>query len=209
MNGYILTRVQGIFLWHDSDILSGQDVRRQWDKIRVECHVFITYDESMKSIVLQTDEMNVIPVALARLRGSLHHAEADKQYCRPRYLVEPPSAASMRKEVLVSIKEDQQANEQLSRRVELAGARLSAYEMNQWNQNRMELLSSNEQVFMEHMKKAFTRLCAFNSGMRMRVQFGHIRLNRYQGVLRKPGFLYDDFVKMMGRSQTGAEFEKS
>lgn len=188
-------------------MLSNHILRRQWDKIRVECRVFISYDSSLKSIVVQSDDMENVKDALKRLRGTLNHVEANEQSSRARYIMEPPSSSTMRTEVLAT-NIIQKPDGKRARRIEQSGRQLSYYEQCIWEQERGDIIAANEEIFKEHMKQAFTRLCELNSGMRMRVQFGYIQLMRCRTAVTKPGFPYRDLLKMMNEPQTDAEFEK-
>lgn len=115
----------------------------------------------------------------------------------------------MRKEVIgVEVESAEIAKDRLDRRVKLAGPWLTQKEKGEWEQKRKEHMASNEKVFAEHLGNAFINLCALNSSMRMRVQFGNIILKRYRTDMAKPGFAFDKFVNMMGQSRTGANFEK-
>lgn len=96
----------------------------------------------------------------------------------------------------------------LDRRVELAGPLLSGIALREWKQKRKDLMASNQKVFADHLREAFVNLCALNSSMRMRVQFGNIILRRYRADMAKEGFAFEKFVSMMGQSRTGALFEK-
>lgn len=146
-------------------------------------------------------------MALSRIRITLFHAEANERTCRARYIVEPPAASAMRKEV-IGVESDEISKDKLDRRVELAGACLGFKEMNEWKEKRKEFISSNEKVFADHLHNAFINLSALNSSMRMRVQFGTIVLKRYRAEMTKNGFTFEKFVNMMSQSRTGANFEK-
>lgn len=188
-------------------MLSNHVLRRQWDKIRVECHVFISYNRSLNSIVVQSDDMENVKGAMKRLRGTLNHIEANEQSSRARYIIEPPSCTTMRREVLAA-NIIQKLNGKLARRMELSGQQLSSHGQSLWEEERRNIITVNEKIFKEYMKQAFTKLCELNSGMRMRVQFGYIQLMRCRAAMTQPGFPYGDVLKMMSEPQTDAEFEK-
>lgn len=115
----------------------------------------------------------------------------------------------MRKEVVgVEVESADISKNELDRRVQLAGPWLLQKAREEWEQKRKELMALNEKAFADHLGNAFINLCALNSSMRMRVQFGAIILNRYRAEMTKPGFLFEKFVSMMGQSRTGANFEK-
>jgi len=173
----------------------------------VECHVFISYDRSLKSIVVQSDDMEKVKDAMKRLRGTLNHIEANEQSSRARYIMETPSSTTIRTEVLAA-NIIQKPDGKLARRMQLSGQQLSSHGQSLWEQERRNIITANEKIFKDHMKQAFTRLCELNSGMRMRVQFGYIQLMRCRAAVTRPGFPYRDLLKMMNEPQTDAEFEK-
>jgi hypothetical protein len=113
----------------------------------------------------------------------------------------------MRKEVLGVELAD--SKDKLDKRVQLAGPWLIPKEIEEWEKKRKELMALNEKVFADHLSNAFINLCALNSSMRMRVQFGNIILRRYLAEMAKSGFAFEKFVNMMGQSRTGAVFEKT
>ncbi|KFY92534.1 hypothetical protein V498_04885, partial [Pseudogymnoascus sp. VKM F-4517 (FW-2822)] len=185
------------------------NVDKAWDPIRIACHVYIALHAEKNEIVVEAETDDDCTTALGRIRVTLFHAEANERTCRARYIVEPPPASYMRKEVIgVEVESAEIAKDRLDRRVKLAGPWLTQKEKEDWEQKRKELMASNEKVFADHLGSAFINLCALNSSMRMRVQFGNIILKRYRTEMAKPGFAFDKFVNMMGQSRTGADFEK-
>ncbi|OBT62226.1 hypothetical protein VE03_08036 [Pseudogymnoascus sp. 23342-1-I1] len=199
----------GYFGHCDPGLIASQNVDKAWDPIRIACHVYIALDAEKKTIVVEAETDDDCTTALGRIRVTLFHAEANERTCRARYIVEPPPASSMREEVIgVEVESAEISKDELDRRVELSGPWLTRKATEEWEQKRKELMASNEKVFADHLGNAFINLCALNSSMRMRVQFGSIILRRYRAEMAKPGFAFDKFVNMMGLSRTGANFEK-
>ncbi|OBT75283.1 hypothetical protein VF21_05604 [Pseudogymnoascus sp. 05NY08] len=197
----------GYFGHCDPDLIASQNVDKAWDRIRIACRVYIALDVEKKTVVVEAETDEDCITALGRIRITLFHAEANERTCRARYIVEPPSASSMRKEV-VGV-ESAESKDKLDKRVQLAGPWLVRKEIEEWEQKRKELMALNEKVFADHLGNAFINLCALNSSMRMRVQFGNIILRRYRAEMAKSGFAFEKFVGMMGQSRTGAVFEKT
>ncbi|KFZ05244.1 hypothetical protein V501_08533 [Pseudogymnoascus sp. VKM F-4519 (FW-2642)] len=197
----------GYFGHCDPDLIASQNVDKAWDRIRIACRVYIALDAENKTIVVEAETDEDCVTALGRIRITLFHAEANERTCRARYIVEPPSVSSMRKEVLGVELAD--SKDKLDKCVKLAGPGLVPKEVKEWEQKRKELMALNEKVFADHLGNAFVNLCALNSSMRMRVQFGNIILRRYRADMAKSGFAFEKFVDMMGQSRTGAVFEKT
>ncbi|KFY15397.1 hypothetical protein V492_02013 [Pseudogymnoascus sp. VKM F-4246] len=185
-------KCKGYFSHCDPDLIASQNVDKAWDPIRIACHVYITLDVEKKTIVVAAESDEGCITALGRIRVTLFHAEANERTCRARYIVEPPVASSMRQDV-IGVPLEGAPKEKLDRCVELSGPRLSGKALKEWEQKRKELMASNEKVFADHLGNAFINLCALNSSMRMRVQFGSIILKRYQAAMANPGFSYDKF----------------
>jgi hypothetical protein len=199
--------LQGYFQLDNGNIVESQGLNRKWDAIRTACRVYISYNEEDEVIEVRTDSQTDCLEAFDRLRVVLHHAQAEERTFRARYVVEPPSASVMRKDVIL-INSSEQPNEAPAWAVELSGPCLSGADIKQWEEKRKEFMASNEKVFADYLSKAFAKLCALNCGMRMRVHFGNLTLSRFRGEMKQPGFAFERFVKMMGEPQAGANFEK-
>ncbi|KFY47354.1 hypothetical protein V495_01988 [Pseudogymnoascus sp. VKM F-4514 (FW-929)] len=200
-------RCTGYFGHCDPELIASQNVDKAWDPIRIACRVYISLDVEKKTITVEAETDDECTTALGRIRITLFHAEANERTCRARYIVEPPTASTMRKEVL-GVESGEISKDKLDRRVKLDGAWLGLKEMEEWKKTRKEFIASNEKVFADHLRNAFINLCALNSSMRMRVQFGTIILKRYRAEMTNHGFTFEKFVNMMGQSRTGANFEK-
>jgi hypothetical protein len=193
---------------------------KSFDLLRSTYKVHIDWSEKTQCLRINSpghprDAERNVASAIQGIKLLYLNAKAQAIMASPLYIIVPLAADTMRSLVRPKEIEDRvdaftNAATKVITSIELAGERLSASEMLEWEPKRCQMNDENFKAFRKHLIKNVLDLAHMRGWMRMRVNFGHINLSQYQQNFTLAKFSFDMFADMMKKSRvtTGGSFDR-
>lgn len=176
--------------------------------LRSTYKVHIDWDDKLRCLRINCNargaEQNVAD-AIRGIKVLQRNAQAQVISASPEYIIVPPTPSAMRSIVQPKVTEKRENSvNPVVTSIELAGDRLSADEMSEWESHLRQINKDNYKTFREHLINRTLPLGDLRGWMRMRVHFGHVNLSQYQEAFANGKYTFELFADMMKKARVAA-----
>lgn len=203
---------QGYYQLEDSeDFLLFGDNFEELDRIRRELHVYVRYDTTGQHLLVQSAEEKDMHVVFRAIQALVKELEAQNSGSAPRYIIHFPGAGDYRCNVTASKTKQGfgSGGSLIVQGVKMVGAPLTDAEKIVYTSTTYpNTLSSNNRVYLQHLKKRLRELHSLKCPMTMRVRFGIVEITSYsQSLVNRGGMPLKEFSTTIQAPRTRGAFQ--